>query len=591
MAIDRSQPFVLIDDARPGGRAMLYSRPRRTILAASPDAVGPALAEVREAGAQGLHAAGFVSYEAGHALEPRFAPLIRAPAGGLPLIWFGLFEVAEPVDAATLLPDAEGAWIGAAEPAIRRDAYLAVFKRVQDFIRAGDIYQANLTFPAAAPVIGDPLAIYARLRARSLAGHGALVWTGDDWLISLSPELFFTLDGRTATVRPMKGTAVRGADADADRAAMEGLRADEKQRAENLMIVDLMRNDLSRVAVPGSVRVPELFRVESYPTVHQMVSTVTADLTENQDAVSALTALFPCGSVTGAPKIRAMEVIHAVEAGPRGAYTGAIGAIAPGGHATFNVAIRTLHLKPGAGRAMLGLGSGVVADSTGADEWDECLAKARFLTAGQRPVDLIETMGFHPDRGIVRLDHHLRRMRASARALGRPFDRHAARNALQTATFRLDGAARIRLLLGASGAIAIETGPMPPAPDGPVDVAIVPMKVVPDDFRLAHKTSDRAFYDDSRRAAGTFEVLFERPDGLLTEGSFTSLFVPLTDGRYATPPLTDGLLSGVLRAEMIEAGLAVERSLTRADLAQGFCVGNSLRGLNVARLVAKPGSG
>lgn len=591
MAIDRSQPFVLIDDARPGGRAMLYSRPRRTIAAESADAVGPALAEVREAGAQGLHAAGFLSYEAGHALEPRLAPLFRAPAGGLPLIWFGLFEVAEPVDAATILPDAEGAWIGTAEPAVRRDAYLAAFERVQDFIRAGDIYQANLTFPAAAPVIGDPLAIYARLRARSLAGHGALVWTGDDWLISLSPELFFTLDGRIATVRPMKGTAVRGADADADRAAMEGLRADEKQRAENLMIVDLMRNDLSRVAVPGSVRVPELFRVETYPTVHQMVSTVTADLTKDQDALSALTALFPCGSVTGAPKIRAMEVIHAVEAGPRGAYTGAIGAIAPGGDAAFNVAIRTLHLKPGAGRATLGLGSGVVADSAGADEWDECLAKARFLTAGQRPVDLIETMGFHPDRGIVRLDHHLRRMRASARALGRPFDRHAARNALQTATFRLDGPARIRLLLGASGAIAIETGPMPPVPDGPVDVAIVPMKVVPDDFRLAHKTSDRALYDGPRRAAGRFEVLFERPDGLLTEGSFTSLFVPMADGRYATPPLTSGLLPGVLRAEMIEAGLAVERPLTRADLAQGFCVGNSLRGLIVARLVAKPGSG
>jgi para-aminobenzoate synthetase/4-amino-4-deoxychorismate lyase len=591
MIVDRSQPFVLVDDARPGGRAKLYQRPVRTVTAKDADAVAGALDRLAEATAGGLHAAGFISYEAGHALEPRLAPLMRAPAGGLPLIWFGLFEAAEPVDPATLLPDPAGAWIGAGRPGISRAAYLTAFDTVQAAIRAGDIYQANLTFPASVPVLGDPLAIYAKLRARSLAGHGALVWTGTDWLISLSPELFFTIEGRSITVRPMKGTAARGADADADRAAAAALKADAKQRAENLMIVDLMRNDLSRVAVAGSVQVPELYMVEPYPTVHQMVSTVIATLARGADAGSVLRALFPCGSVTGAPKIRAMEVIHGVEAGPRGAYTGAIGTIAPGGDAAFNVAIRTLHLKPGEGAASLGLGSGVVADSVGGEEWDECLTKARFLTAGERPVDLIETMAFLPDRGIVRLDQHLRRMGESARALGHAFDRHAARNALQAATFRLDGPARVRLLLGASGAIAIESGPMPPAPAEPVPVAIVRRKVAPDDFRLRHKTSDRALYDDPRRAAGTFEVLFADADGQLSEGSFTSLFVPMPDGRYATPPLTAGLLPGVLRAAMIEAGEAVERPLIAADLAQGFCVGNSLRGLIVARLVAEADGG
>ncbi|MGC6400121.1 aminodeoxychorismate synthase component I [Sphingomonas sp. FW199] len=591
MMVDRTQPFVLADDARPGGRTVLYRRPVRTVTARDADGLAAALDALTTASASGLHAAGFISYEAGHALEPRLAPLMREPAGGLPLMWFGVFEAAEPVDPAAVLPDPAGAWIGAARPGISRAAYLTAFDTVQAAIRAGDIYQANLTFPATVPVAGDPMAIYAKLRARSLAGHGALVWTGTDWLISLSPELFFASTGRSITVRPMKGTAPRGADADADRATAAALQADAKQRAENLMIVDLMRNDLSRVAVAGSVQVPALYTVEPYPTVHQMVSTVTATLDAGTDAVGVLRALFPCGSVTGAPKIRAMEVIHDVEAGPRGAYTGAIGSIAPGGDATFNVAIRTLHLKPGEATASLGLGSGIVADSVGGEEWDECLTKARFLTAGERPVDLIETMAFLPEHGILRLDHHLHRMRESARALGHAFDRHEARNALQAATFRLDGPARVRLVLGASGAIAIETGPMPPAPTEPVSVAIVPRKVAPDDFRLRHKTSDRALYDDPRRAAGTLEVLFADADGQLSEGSFTSLFVPMPDGRYATPPLAAGLLPGVLRTAMIEAGEAVERPLTAADLAQGFCVGNSLRGLIVARLVAEADRG
>jgi para-aminobenzoate synthetase/4-amino-4-deoxychorismate lyase len=284
-----------------------------------------------------------------------------------------------------------------------------------------------------------------------------------------------------------------------------------------------------------------------------------------------------------------MEVIDAVEGSPRGIYTGTIGRIEADGAAAFNVAIRTLHLKPGAETATLGLGSGVVADSTAAAEWRECQDKARFLTAGQREFDLIETMAFHPREGIPLLERHLERMKASARRLGFAFDRHAARNELQVATFRLERPSRVRLLLSSSGAIAVEAGPLPPTPTEPVGVALVPLPVSPADVRLRHKTSERRFYDAARRQFGCFEVVFVTPDGVLTEGSFTSLFVE-RDGLLHTPPLSAGLLPGVLRAELLAGGRAIEAELRPGDLTQGFYVGNALRGLICARLVAEPPS-
>ena len=351
------------------------------------------------------------------------------------------------------------------------------------------------------------------------------------------------------------------------------------------MIVDLMRNDLSRVARAGSVAVPELFAVEPYPTVHQMVSTVTADLAEGRDALDVLAALFPCGSITGAPKIRAMQAIAEIEDSPRGLYTGAIGRLDANGDAMFNVAIRTLVWPEGETRATLGIGSGVVADSVAADEWDECLAKAAFLAGGRPDFDLIETMAFDPIEGIQHLEAHLARMKASAIALGFTFNRHDARNELQAATFRLRDARRIRLLLARSGALVVEVGPAPACFDGVMPVRVVPLPVSPLDLRLRHKTSARGFYDAARAAAGTGEVVFETPDGLLTEGSYTSLFVPRGD-VLVTPPLSLGLLPGVLRAHLIETGRAIEGTLTRADLQDGFLLGNALRGLFRAEMVA-----
>jgi para-aminobenzoate synthetase/4-amino-4-deoxychorismate lyase len=605
LALDAS-PFVLLDDARADGvPARLYRGPVDVIEAREVSGVLPALHRIRAAIGQGLHAAGFLAYEAGAAFEPI---LEEADASPTPLLWFGLFERFDDIatDAVPdLLPDPAGAWIGTPEPMVTRADYDTQLAQVLDLIAAGDLYQANLTYRATCRFAGDPLALYAALRARSRAGYGAVVATGPDVVLSLSPELFFGLEKRTLTCRPMKGTMRRGETLAEDRARIARLASDEKQRAENLMIVDLMRNDLSRVARPGSVAVPQLFAVETYPTVHQMVSTITADLAADQDAVDVIAALFPCGSITGAPKIRAMQAIAAIEeTTPRGVYTGAIGRIDADGDAMFNVAIRTLTIQGGAIQgsaiqgsaiqggtisAMFGAGGGIVADSRAGEEWDESLAKGDFLTTGQKRFDLIETMAFDPLAGLALLERHLGRMKASADLFGFTFDRHDTRNELQAATFRLRVPSRVRLLLAKSGATAIEVAPMPKPFAGPAQVKVIPLPVSSADFRLRHKTSDRAFYDAARHEAGTDDVVFVDRDGFLTEGSFTNLFVE-RDGRLMTPPLRRGLLPGVLRADLIESGRAIEGDLNADDLVDGFLLGNALRGLFPAIVAVANGS-
>lgn len=379
----RPCPFVLFDDARPygSGGARLYKQPVGLVAAHAPGEVREALEQLQAAQRRGLHAAGYLAYEAGYSLEPRLAPLASTLPEGQPLLWFGLFETYIPLGADEIpgiLPPALPVAESLAPMVAQRD-YAAAFDHVLAYIRAGDIYQANLTFPCAIPVPGDPLALYAAIRRQAAAGHGAVLCSGSQWLLSFSPELFFTLEHDVLTARPMKGTASRMAEAACDEAAVAALRSDPKQRAENLMIVDLLRNDLSRVSQAGSVNVPRLFEVETYPTVHQMTSTVTARLLPGLGPVDVIRAIFPCGSITGAPKVRAMEIIHEVEARPRGAYTGSIGWISPDGDAAFNVAIRTISVNEGSSLGRIGLGSGVVADSVMESEWNECLEKGKFL--------------------------------------------------------------------------------------------------------------------------------------------------------------------------------------------------------------------
>ena len=599
--LSRTEPFVLLDDARADGEgARLYRRPQAILVARRAQEVAAAFEQMAECAGRGLHLAGYVAYEAGLALEPRLAPLAekRTGADG-PLVWMGAFEgftaLADPAPWLAAHSGPGPHRLGPLTPRLGPGDYAARFAQIIGAIEAGDIYQANFTFPLEGRWAGDPLALYAGLRGG--AAHGGVVHTGQDWLLSLSPELFVALDGSIIRAKPMKGTRPRGATPAQDAALAQELAACEKDRAENLMILDLMRNDIARVAVPGSVRADHPFAIETYPSVHQMVSGVRAELAPGLGAVDLLRALFPCGSVTGAPKIRAMEWINATETTPRGAYCGAIGRIDPPaapkatGGAAFNVAIRTLRLTPDQ-RAVLGVGSAVVADSGAMAEWRECLVKGGFVhqpAPGKNiaQFDLIETMGFAPDTGIALLELHLERLKASAAELGFEFDRHAARNAIHALCFELEAPAKLRLMLARSGAIALEVAPRPAPMAGPVACAVLPLPVDERDWRLAHKTSDRWFYTAALRAArgvGAGEALFVRDDGRMTEGSFTNVFVE-REGVLLTPPAALGLLPGVLRRSLLEAGRAREADLTLADLEGGFFIGNALRGLMPARLL------
>jgi para-aminobenzoate synthetase / 4-amino-4-deoxychorismate lyase len=588
--IAADQPFVLLDDARKNGAspARLYTRPVRTLVAHDAIELDALFDDLGRAKDAGLHAAGFIAYEAGFALEAKLVDRLENHELPTPLAWFGLFDGYEEIDAKTvpsLLPHPAGTWLGPVAPKVAQGDYDTAFEMVQRYITDGDIYQANLTFRAAAQYAGNPLSLYAAIRPRAAAGYGGVIWTGDQWFLSFSPELFFALKKGRVTTKPMKGTTPRAADPAHDIAAAAEMRADPKQQAENLMIVDLLRNDLSRVAQSGSVQVPELFTVESYPTVHTMTSTVTAQLQSGLTAVDLIRAIYPCGSITGAPKIRAMEIIDEIEVAPRGIYCGSIGRIDASGDAAFNVAIRTFHLNDAQKTLSIGLGSGVVADSSANAEWSECLAKGEFARVDRPDFDLIETMRFDPERGITRLELHLERMKESARALGFSFDRHAARNQLHAATFHLTDAKKVRLLASRGGSLAIEMRALPEPLVQPWSVAVVPLPVDPQDFRLAHKTTDRAFYDQARHASGYDEVLFVDPDGFLTEGSITALFVE-RDDILMTPFASRGLLPSALRSELLDQGKAIEADLRPDDLGDSFLLGNSVRGLFPARRVA-----
>ncbi|MGQ0565170.1 MAG: aminodeoxychorismate synthase component I [Gemmobacter sp.] len=367
--------MILLENG-PGGRPARFSQPLETVIVHDAAGVVPALHRLDEGRAAGLWVAGWLAYEAGYALEPRLGPLMPQDRDG-PLLSFGLYAAPAPFDEGT-----DTARLTAPEPMITRAAYGAAFGRIKDWIAAGDCYQVNLTFPMSARVTGPPLGLYAALRARGVVPHGGFVDLGDGpAIVSRSPELFFDIDaGGVIRSRPMKGTAPRDADPRRDAALSQDLAASPKARAENLMIVDLLRNDIGRIATIGSVRVPELFAVEAFSTVHQMSSTITGRLAGPSGMAALMGALFPCGSITGAPKIRAMEIIRALEPHARGAYCGALGWMAPDGRAAFSVAIRTVSVWDG-GRARFGVGGGIVADSTEDGEWEEALWKARFAKA------------------------------------------------------------------------------------------------------------------------------------------------------------------------------------------------------------------
>ncbi|MFN3994232.1 MAG: aminodeoxychorismate synthase component I [Tabrizicola flagellatus] len=366
----------------PGGRPALFDAPREVIAAQAPGEVGRALARAESARAAGGWVAGYVAYEAGYALEPKLRRLMPRRRPG-PLLALGVFDGPRPAEAALARAAAEGRATAMTEPApqIGRRAYGTAARKVFDYIAAGDCYQVNLTFPMAARLVsGTPLGLYGAFRRTGAVGHGAYVDLGvGPVVVSRSPELFFKVGQGRVVTRPMKGTRPRGKDAAEDAAIIAELQGAEKDRAENLMIVDLLRNDISRLSKVGTVKVPALYAIESYATVHQMTSTVEGVLERPTTLPGLMAALFPCGSVTGAPKIRAMEIIREVEPHPRGVYCGAVGWMSPSGDADFSVAIRTLSVS--GDRIVMNVGGGLTHGSTAEGEWEEALWKARFVKA------------------------------------------------------------------------------------------------------------------------------------------------------------------------------------------------------------------
>lgn len=582
--------MLLEDRISADGQSLLFANPVDIIRAEQADDLAGAFQQIDAALASGLFLAGWCSYELGYAFEPRLRDLMPK-ARRAPLLWFGCFEAAQRLDPASL----DAFWAEQRPPkplsalsfAWDREVYAKRVRRVLDYLRAGDVYQVNLTCPVSFRFDGDPLELYAALRAAQPAAHGGIVATGDLSLLSVSPELFVETRGEAATTRPMKGTAARGALPDADIEAARALQSDPKQRAENLMIVDLLRNDLSRISEIGSVEVPELFTVETYPTLHTLTSTVTSRLKPGVTAPDLIRAMFPCGSVTGAPKIRAMEIIRELEDVPRGAYTGSIGMIAPSHDLRFNVAIRTATLYPD-GEGVYGVGGGIVADSEPVAEYEECKLKARVLTGLAEEFGLIETLRWSCTEGYQRLGLHLDRLAHSARHLGFTLDEAAIGQQLEALaqSFGAGADQRVRIELRRSGEIALSRSPLSSAPDGPMAVAVARQRVDAGDPFLRHKTTKRHIHEAAlaeAQAAGADEAMFLNRAGFITETTRGSIFVE-AGGRLLTPALRHGLLPGVLRRHLLEAGRAVEADLRSEDIARAerWFVGSSLRGLREA---------
>ncbi len=577
-------PTVLLDSFGGSGfgTSWRFSGYAGTVEARTPDKVAGAMAAVEDAAACGLYAAGFVSYEAANALNPDLLSLPSAEE--LPLVWFALFRERRGVPAGAGLPQVPGGEIRLNQSAAADD-YTADIDRIRSYISAGDCYQVNHTFSLQGDYSGDPLALYARIGRGQRAQFCAYLDTGRFTVVSASPELFFSLKDRVITTRPMKGTAPRGLSAAGDRDAVERLRQNAKERAENLMIVDLLRNDLGIVAETGSVAVDSLFEVETYPSLHQMTSTITARVNQGTGLPDIFRALFPCGSITGAPKKRSMEIIAELEGRPRGVYCGAIGCVAPGGEAVFSVAIRTLLLDRYSARLSMGVGSGITWDSLAGREYAECMNKGAFVNGGALDFQLIESMRLQ-DGSYALLEGHLGRLGASAEYFGFAFDLGKTRQLLNDHAVMVPGLRKARLLLASDGTLQLSSEQLQDT-DSPLRFAVSHVRVDSRDPFRYHKTTRRELLDNARSACPECdEVLFANERGEVTEGSYHTLVIKRA-GQLLTPALNSGLLPGVLREELLECGKISETILYPDDLlrAEELWLINSVRGWRRAVLV------
>jgi para-aminobenzoate synthetase / 4-amino-4-deoxychorismate lyase len=610
-------PLVLLEDMLAGAeaRSRRYLRPTGSVACCGREDLAAFFRQIESWQHAGLPVLLLLDYEFGNLLDAAASPpsLGARPCVAQALAFeSSLTATTRDVDGwieqelavrrvAGAKAEAAPAGVAAVEPAISREQYQQRFDQVQQFIRDGHTYQINLTFPLHFRWFGDPLKLYHQLRMRQRVSYAAFIELADRTIVSLSPELFIRRHGELIQTRPMKGTRPRGETSEQDRQLAEQMLADPKSRAENLMIVDLLRNDLGRVCEVGSVQVRSLFDVETFGTVLQMTSTVQGRLPPQASLEQVLRALFPCGSVTGAPKHRSRQIISQLEQRARGIYTGSLGYLDPDGTLALNVAIRTLELEPD-GRGRLGIGGGVVADSTEQDEWDECFIKARFLTRTDPGFELIETMRAEPaaDRPaapepsawIALWEHHLRRLRLSAAHFGFGFDPDEVACALHASLASLPaGTWRVRLTLNKDGRVAVSSEPLvEPAAGAIAAVRIARAAVNSGAWHQAHKTTYRPLYDEGLQQAlseGFWDLLFFNERDELVEGARSTVFVRL-DGRLCTPPLESGALPGVMRERLLADRTfdAVERTISRRDLqrAQAIFLCNAVRGLFQVRL-------
>jgi len=543
----------------------------------------------RAVAADRLYAAGFLSYEAAPAFDA--ALTVRQVDCTFPLLWFGLFPAAETLPElppVTGSPPALGPWTASVS---RRDYHQAI-ARIKEHLGNGDTYQVNYTLRLRSPFDGDPRRLFTTLANNQQSAYAAYVDTGRFVLCSASPELFFRLERGTITSKPMKGTARRGLTLAEDREQAEWLRQSEKNRAENVMIVDMIRNDIGRLAQPGTVHVPRLFEVERYPTVWQMTSTVEAQT--EATLAETFAALFPCASITGAPKPSTMRIIAELESTPRRIYTGTIGFIEPSGAAQFNVAIRTVLVDRDTGGAEYGTGGGIVWDSEPEDEYLESQLKARILSDERPRFQLLETMLWTPEDGVFLLDLHLKRLQRSAEYFGMRLKMHSVQAMVTHRTRNLPPAPhKARLLVSADGTTSLEVSALDPnAATGPVRLRLAEEPIDANDPFLYHKTTHRTVYDRAKASRPDCDdVLLWNKDGEVTEACIANLVAKL-DGELVTPPVRCGLLAGTFRAWLIEQDEVRERVIRVDELPRcsRLFVTNSVRKWREAELLNPAGS-
>lgn len=530
---------------------------------------------------EGCTAVGFLAYEAAPAFDPALSTIAD---GDFPLLWFGLFKQPDEFDhlpIGRVTSPSKLSW----RPSLTHDEYRSKIDAIHEYIQNGDTYQVNFSFRMRTNSEMNPPEVFDQLMTAQETRYAAFIDTGEWIILSASPELFFRLEGDLIESKPMKGTAARGLWYDDDCRKAEMLLTSEKERAENLMIVDMVRNDIGRVADIGSVHVPALFALERYPTVWQMTSTVCGRTKAPLSGI--FRALFPPASVTGAPKRRAMEIITELESSPRRIYTGTIGRIAPDRRAQFSVAIRTLLFRRNDGRAEYGIGSGIVWDSERDGEWEECSIKARVLHAGMPEFDLVETMIWSPDNGYSLLEYHLRRLEQSAAYFGFKIDIPGIRDLLNRIASGLPALShRVRLVLSRGGAVDIKADPLGPEKSGFGSITIAGSPIHSSNVFLYHKTTNRRIYEEAMKASPGFDdVILFNEKGQVTETTIANIAVEIGRKLY-TPPVNCGLLAGTYRAWLIEQKRIWERIISLDELCQSpnVYLMNSVRGIQKVSL-------